>query len=345
MAEQKLVKVDARLRKTIELTTSTNKRMANNWQAEQKRKEGKAACTWCGAEPCGHLWTRPGGASMGQPPGGGRCCEKCSHDAVEGWQHTHTAWDRGQYQPVCAIPMQEGDVVYMRRDGVVHFIEFGEAPEPGKPEHARSMAVACLGNDGGAALHAADDHAEEPVNFWQFARELAVDWLPARMAASVSRNVQRYQAIAAELAEIVASNAQKLAEHVAEDKARMLVNIERRQIEHEKRLLEDEIAAQGKPAELAELDAEMDETDSDLSDEDAAVVDATPGPAEPVKVNLKDPVPVKKGPGRPKRSWRQRRARERQRAAWVTAEARSRLEVKRLERLGRADGKKLVKDE
>jgi hypothetical protein len=207
------------------------------------------------------------------------------------------------------------------------------------------MAVACLGNDGGAALHAADDHAEEPVNFWQFARELAVDWLPARMAASVSRNVQRYQAIAAELAEIVASNAQKLAEHVAEDKARMLVNIERRQIEHEKRLLEDEIAAQGKPAELAELDAEMDETDSDLSDEDAAVVDATPGPAEPVKVNLKDPVPVKKGPGRPKRSWRQRRARERQRAAWVTAEARSRLEVKRLERLGRADGKKLVKDE
>ena len=314
LREQKLVKVDASVRKTIALSTSTNKRMHQNWQAEQKRKEGKAACTWCSAEPCGHLWTRPGGASMGQPPGGGRCCEKCSHDPVEGWQHTHTAWDQGQYQAVCAIPMQEGDVVYMRRDGVVHFIEFGEAPEPGKPEHARSMAVALLGNDGTGALHAADDHAEDPVNFWQFAKALAVDWLPARMAASVSRNTQRYQAIATELAEIVASNAQKLAEHMAEDKARMQVNIERRQIEHEKRLLEDEILAKGKPAKLAELDSEladeMDETDSDLVDEEPEA-EAPPGPEVPAKVNLKDPVPVKKGPGRPKRSFRQRRMRER----------------------------------
>lgn len=338
VAEQKIVKVDARLRHIINLTTSTNRRMAANWQREQKRKLGKVACTWCGKEPCGDLWTRPGRAAFGEAPGGERCCDRCSHAPVEGWQHTHTAWDGGQYEPVCAIPMKEGDVVYMRRDGVVHFIELGEKPEPGQLEQARKVTVALLGADGGAALFASDDHAQEPVNFWQFASELPVDWLIARMAESVSRNMDRKRSIAAELAAIVADNIAKEEARQEEDKLRLAKSIERRQLEHEKKLVEDDIAKTGEP-ELADID----ESDSDLEG------DGPEAPEPEPRVNLKDPVPVKKVKGRPKRSFRQRRTRERQRAAWVTSEARSRMEVKRLERLARSREtiapEKLVKDE
>ena len=92
--------------------------------------------------------------------------------------------------------------------------------------------------------------------------------------------------------------------------------------------------------EMPDDGSEEAETDPEVLLEEPAV--AT-GEDKPRPINLKAPVPVKKGPGRPKRSARQREARKRQKRAWVRQEAQSRIEVKRLERLARARGETLVK--
>lgn len=335
MSEQKLKKVDAALRYQIRLTTDTNRRMADDWRREQQRRQGRGVCTWCGAESCGHLWSRPGD----DIPGGERCCDRCSHEPVEGWQHTHTAWDGAVPYPVCGVVMREGDVIYMRRDGVVQFIEM-RAPAPGAGIGGEQLedvpTVAFLGQDGGVGLYVAGDGAPEDVNLWEKKRDLDVLWLPIRVQAAVARDEARRQKLEVEIAEAAAKWEREENERRAEDARRLAAKIDKRQLQHETVTVMRELAAEG--------GAEDEVGMPDDGSEETASVAASPlleASTEPLakltRGELKLPAPVKKGPGRPKRSKRQRDARKRQKRAWAVQEARQRLEVKRLERLGRSN--------
>lgn len=332
MREQKLTKVDARLRNIIKLTTDSNRRMAVNYEREQKRRAGRGSCTWCGAPPCGHLWARPGD----DEPAGERCCERCSHEPVEGWQHTHTAWDGAVAYPVCGIVMREGDVVYMRRDGVVEFIEM-RAPVAGAgiggAQHEDVPTVAMLGQDGGVALFVAGEGDPDHVNLWEKKRELDIVWLPIRVQASVARDEQRKQKLAVEIAAAAAAWEKQENERREADAKKLAASIEKRALAHETVTVLRELQAEGGGDEDEDDDDEVEaEAPAEVTPEKAAEK-----PVRLTAAQLKQPVPVKKiGSGRPKRSKRQRDARKRQKRAWAQAEARQRLEVKRLERLGRA---------
>ena len=95
----------------------------------------------------------------------------------------------------------------------------------------------------------------------------------------------------------------------------------------------------------AELTAEAKaEAKAQKAAEKAAEKAVTQAAEDARPVNLKAPAPVKKGPGRPKRSLRQRTARKRQKMAWARQEAKNRLEVKRLARLARTQEQTLVKE-
>lgn len=336
-AEQKLKKVDAKLRLQIRLTTDTNRRMADDWRREQQRRQGRGVCTWCGAESCGHLWSRPGD----DVPGGQRCCERCSHEPVEGWQHTHTAWDGAVPYPVCAIVMREGDVVYMRRDGVVQFLEM-RAPAPGAGIGGAQLdevpTVAFLGQDGGVGLYVAGEGAPEDVNLWEKKRDLDVVWLPIRVQAAVARDESRRQRLEVEIAEAAAKWEREENERREEEARRRAADIERRQLKHETVTVMRELAAKGAASDPDDDEMDMDGDDREEPETEAPEApEAAPEPAlKLTRAELKQPAPVKKGPGRPKRSKRQRDARKRQKKAWAVQEARQRLEVKRLERLGRS---------
>lgn len=327
MKEQKLTKVDGALRTTLRLTTDTNRRMADNYRRELQRRQGPNVCTWCGAEPCGHLWTRPGDE---EGPLGQRCCDRCSHEPVEGWRHTHTAWAGAAHYPVCAIRMQEGDVAYMRRDGVVLWLEM-QRP---LPEGGTAPTVAFLGDDGGTALYTAGEGAAEHVNLWSERRELDVVWLSARMAAAVAADEARKLELEAHLRQRDAEWQAKEDARRAAEKAKVVASIDKRQLAHETRIVMEELGGEGDAEEL---------DDAQGVDEDASVEAPAPASdlaAEPTRERLtrdelKRPAPVKKGPGRPKRSKRQLEARRRQKRAWARQEAAARLKVKRIERTAR----------
>jgi hypothetical protein len=322
MSGQKLVKVDATLRRQIQLTTDTNRRMAENHRRELARKQGPNVCTWCGAEPCGHLWTRPGDEAA---PGGERCCDRCSHAPVEGWRHTHTAWAGAAHYPVCAVRMQEGDVLYMRRDGVIQWLEMQRPVAEG----GTRPVVAFLGDDGGTALYTAGEGDADHTNLWEKRRELDVVWLAARAAAAVAADETRKAALQAELERDARAWQEAEDARRAAEKAKLEASIEKRAIVHESRLVLDELGAR-------ELDADLEDEDED--EDESATAPAEAQASEPVRLTraeLQKPVPVKAGPGRPKRSWRQRRARERQKRAWVRQEAMARVRVKRLQRTAR----------
>lgn len=333
MSEQKLKKVDGALRKQIQLTTSTNRRMAQDYQREQERRRGRGVCSWCGAESCGHLWTRPRDTT----PGGERCCDRCSHEPVEGWQHTHTAWDGLVKYPVCAVTMREGDVVYLRRDGIAQFIEM-RAPAPGSALGGAELmdvpTVAFLGRDGGVALYVVTEDGPEGgpehVNLWEKKRELDVVWLPIRVQSAVAHDQRRRDLLAAELQAAAEEYERKENERREREKAELATSIEKRQLKHETVTVLRELGG----SEPDEDDIEMPEDGGDGSEEVPAQV--TEPMAKLSRSELKKPAPVKAGPGRPKRSKRQRDARARQKRAWAVQEARQRLEVKRLERLGRS---------
>ncbi len=266
MREQKLTKVDAHLRNVIRLTTDSNRRMAENHQREQKRRRGRGACTWCGAQSCGHLWSRPGDTS----PGGERCCDRCSHEAVEGWQHTHTAWDGAVAYPVCGVVMREGDVVYMRRDGVVEFLEM-RAPAPGAGIGGAQLeevpTVAFLGADGGVALYVAGEGDSEHVNLWEKKRDLDIVWLPIRMQASVSRDEQRKEKLAVEIAEAAAKWEREENERRQEEAEKRAADIEKRQLKHETvTVLREQQAVGGTEDEAEDDDEEEVEMPDDGSD-------------------------------------------------------------------------------
>jgi hypothetical protein len=339
VTEQKLKKVTEADRKAIALATSTNRRATENFRREQTRRAGPAVCRWCGAEPCGALWTRPGDIE----PGGERCCQHCDHEPVEGWQHTHTAWTGLQNYPVCAVPMREGDVIYLRRDGVVQFVEM-HAPvrdsELGGDEEPEIPTIAFLGRDvSGLALYLNGEGGPTGIDQWSRRRDLDIAWLPIRMQAAVARDLARREKIKTEDELAAEAHARKVdAEMEAERLKREAFNA-RKDLQHETRIVMSEL---GDDDEEEAMEMPDDGSESEvLLDEPAPALG--PEPARPI--NLKAPVPVKKGPGRPKRSARQRDARKRQKRAWVRQEAQSRIEVKRLERLARARGQTLVKED
>jgi hypothetical protein len=347
--ELKLKKIGARERKAIELATSTNRRARENWEAIQARRRGPAACSWCGAEPCGAQWTRPGDVE----PGGERCCEHCSHEAVDGWTHTHTAFSEAQSFPVCALVMKEGEVVYLRRDGVVQLVEL-HTPKPGSELGGEDLedvpSVAFLGRDERKlGLYFAGEGGDRSINLWDNRVELDPLWLQIRLQAAVSKDEARKERRRAERKALEDAHDKRVAEMMAEDERKRNASIERRQLQHETRIVMDEVVvdADADVSELGsdlEVEAELDENDVS---EEAVEMPAASEVAAPI--DLKAPAPVKKGPGRPKRSERQRRARERQKRAWARQEAKNRLEVKRLARVARTeartDDETLVKEE
>lgn len=342
--EQKLKKLSESDRKYVALTTDTNRRHALNHYREMQRRKGKNVCTWCGAEPCGHLWTRPGDRDI---PGGERCCDRCSHLPVEGWQHTHTAWNGAASYPVCAVRMREGDVMYMRRDGVVMIVEMAVPAPPGSPTPTLP-SVAFLGEDGGTALYTAGEGAAEHTNLWEKKAELDIVWLPIRMSAALAVDAERKQALADQLQRQADEWQRQEDIRKAEEKARLEASIERKSLEHETRIVMDEMAERGELADLDEDEDADDDAEEPDEAEGAPAVEASQVAKEPERrltlAELKKPRPVKKAKGRPKRSKRQRVARKRQKVAWARQEAAQRLEVKRLERQARNSDESTVKD-
>lgn len=242
---QKLIKVDAKVRTALLMTTNTNRRVAENWEREQRRRKGPAACTWCGKEPCGVLWTRPGDPE----PGGERCCQNCSHEPVEGWQHTHTAWANGQSFPVCALMMREGEVVYLRRDGVVQFLEL-RAPkagaELGADEETDVPTIAFLGSDvDNMNLFVAGEGGDRGVNLWANRRDLDPVWLPIRMQSAVARDEERRRRRASERKAREDAHDRKVDALIAEEEAKRKASIEKRQLAHETRIVMDELVLGG----------------------------------------------------------------------------------------------------
>jgi len=398
MSGQKLKKVGPRERVAIALSTSTNRRAFENYQRELRRKKGPAACLWCGQEPCGVLWTRPGDTE----PGGDRCCNQCSHEPVEGWQHTHTAWAGGQSFSVCALRMREGEVVYLRRDGVVQFVEM-RAPKAasalGDDEETDVPVVAFLGKEpDGASLHLAGDGGNATTSLWNNRRELDPVWLPLRMQAAVSRDEERKALRHAERLAKEAEHDARINALIAEEEAARQASIAKRALQHETRVVMDEIevdeldtAEEALPLPAASVEPEAPEGERErvvrhiraegaadgrtLCGREAREVATFEGvqpaaaaessdccrhcgrcarpelytpPEEPPRRltpdELKRPARPKATGGRLQRSARQRRSRERQKRAWARQEAKNRLEVKRLERLARAQPADLIKE-
>lgn len=336
MKEQKLKHVGPTERKVIALTTSSNRRAAANYQREMLRRKGRGACTWCGAQSCGHLWSKPGE----EQPRGERCCDRCSHEPVKGWQHTHTAWDGNVPYPVCALVMREGDVAYMRRDGVVEFLEM-RAPTPGAGIGGTQLdgvpTVSMLGQDAGIALYLAGEGDPEDVNLWANKRDLDVMWLPIRVQAAVARDEIRKRDIGEAVQRAADEWEAKEAARRAEEAAKLATSIEKRQLAHETVTVLREL--EGQEPEVVDDEGDEDEARAAGSEPEAPAVEPSTEPvAKLSRAELKKPVPVKKVKGRPKRSKRQREARKRQKLAWARQEARQRLEVKRFERVGRAAG-------
>jgi hypothetical protein len=391
---QKLIKVGPKERKALLLTTSTNQRVAQDWERELRRRKGPAACLWCGAESCGVLWTRPGDPE----PGGERCCVNCSHEPVDGWQHTHTAWAGGQSFPVCALTMREGEVIYLRRDGLVQFVEL-RAPKPGAAvgddEETDVPTVAFQGVEADSAtLYVAGDGGDRGINLWAGRRELDPLWLQVRMQSAVARDESRRVRRASERKAREDAHDRKVDAMIAEEEAKRAASIAQRQLKHETRIVMDEMdldaalsgdlpAEQtGEPA-VAETAPEGVEAPEGqrlvrhilgegpdrqtlcgrdaqglrtFEGVEAAAAASEPDcckhcgrcarpelyapPEEPPRrltaEELKRPSAPRPTGGRLKRSARQRQARERQQRAWARQEAKSRLEVKRLERAARA---------
>lgn len=335
-----LKKLNYAQRLALKLTADSNRRAHENYQRELKRRQGPNVCTWCGAEPCGHLWTRPGDREI---PGGERCCDRCSHEPVEGWQHTHTAWQGAAGYPVCAIRMREGDVVYMRRDGAIQFLEM-QVPAPPGEATPTLPTVAFLGADGGTALYTAGEGAAEHTNLWEKRRELDIIWLPIRMSAALAADEDRKRMLAERLALEAAEWERKENERRAAAQAKLDASIEKRSLKHETRLVMDEMEARGELLDEPEEDEE-EQDDGTLDEDGGETAKAAPEPERLTLAELKKPRPVKKGPGRPKRSKRQRVARKRQKIAWARQEAAQRLEVKRFERQARNRSESGVKGE
>jgi hypothetical protein len=350
---QELVKVERRDRKTIEAAVSTNRRANANWEFIQGIRKGPGSCVYCGAEPCGRLWKRPGDAE----PGGERCCDKCTHQPLDGWLHTHTVFKDGKRFPVCALRMREGETVFLRRDGVVHFLELHAPPEEfgGEPNEKVPHPV-FLGEPAQCQLFFADEGGPEAPNLWL--RRARVDdlWLAIRVQAALAHDEERRVQIRKHMAEVDAMLDRRYAEVLAEQEKKRNADIERKALKHEtvtvlRELAELEAAVENEPS--AEVAATATEPTTVFEPVPALSTPAEkPDPAakwrEAQKLvageDLKRPRAPKPTGGRLKRSKRQNAALERKKRVVAMREAKARLEVKRLQRLA-GNGSDVVKDE
>lgn len=385
---QRLLKLGPRERKTLEWATSTNRRAAHNYKLQLQREKGPTACAYCGAEPCGWGWTQPGSPE----PAGERCCSRCTHEPVEGWMHTHTAWKGGHHFPVCALRMREGEVVYMRRDGVVLLLEL-HAPQPGSDidgavDSERPMPV-FLGRGGGAGLYLAGEGGIEDANLWEGKTVADELWLAIRVQGAIAKEEQRKAKVLAHMKEVNDDLDRRYAQIVAEREAKQQADIERRQLKHEtvtvlREMQELEAAVTGEtseqeveapgPSGAAERASEADagrEPKSQQPSLPSSLLGGTPTPAAAAEVAEEDLTPAQKGArtkkarleqrvldwkerrkhpskedlrkpaepqptsGRLKRSKRQRAAVERANRLQAQREARARLELRRLARVGK----------
>ena len=346
--EQKLVKVGPRERNKIALAVSTNKRAQLDWERKMEREKGPAACRYCGAEPCGVLWTRPGDPE----PGGERCCNHCTHEPVEGWIHTHTAWAGKQHFPVCALRMKEGEVVYLRRDGTVQFLEM-HTPRPGSSidgEHDdKTASVAFLGRDlsegleAGGALYSAGEGGPDHINLWERGARLDPAWLAIRMQAALAKDEARKEELRRKREEEDLMLERRHQELLAEQEAKRQASIEKKALQHEvvtvlreKASLED--AVENAPGDELEVPAAAappasPPVEGEPKPRPKRVVKPPVDPRTLSPEQLKLPAPPIPTGGRLKRSKRQRRALERQKRMEAVREAKARLEVKRLQKL------------
>lgn len=344
---QKLVRVGIKERKAILDVSSTNRRARQNYVAQLQRQKGPTSCAWCGAEPCGALWTR----ASEPEPGGDRCCERCTHEPVEGWVHTHSAWLGGQHFPVCALRMKEGETIYLRRDGTVQFFEL-RAPKPGALLSGEVVELSpvpvFLGRtEETGALTLAGEGGDQAVNLWLGKAAADPLWLVFRMQAALAAEEERRRRAEAELAEREAELDRLHAQAVAEREAKQRADMDKRALKHEV------VTVLREQAEIEEvLDPSAGLSDVSLGEtrvqgEDAGTDVVSPPERDRVAewraeqadlspADLKKPAPPMKTGGRLRRSGRQKVAVERKKRVAAMREAKARLELKRFQRAVRA---------
>lgn len=225
---QKLVKVGAKERFAYQLARQANQYRRSFYRQEQLRRQGPGACVHCGSDSCGMLWSQPGSPV----PGGDRCCERCTHQPAPGWVHTHTAWVGELAYPVCAVKVKPGDVLYLRRDGVVEFVEMaalepveGERPKPsvafhGKPQRYLGLTLAGEGGPGATDL-------------WMGLQPLDEHWMAIRSAEARGLDDARKVAVELEVEQREAELDRLEAEQQERDRQRRQADNEARQLRHE----------------------------------------------------------------------------------------------------------------
>lgn len=301
-AEHGLVLVGEKERFDLEQARRGNQYRRRQWEQDQLRRQGPGACVHCGAESCGHLWTRPGADA----PKGERCCNQCSHEPAPGWLHTHTVWVGQLAYPVCAVTMRPGDVMYLRRDGVIEVVEMatpaekeGERPKPTVAFHGRAVR--------GMELTLAGEGGPAAVNLWAGRRELDEQWIAVRSAEARGLDDSRKAVVGLEVAEREAE----------------LDRLEAEQNERDRLRREADQAARALQHETVSVLREMVQVDETLAAEEPSSEATLP------KV---------------KKSMLTKMAGYRQKRAQAVREARQRLERKRAERLARARGDELPPD-
>lgn len=228
LSEQKLVQVGPKERFQYQLARQANEYRRRHYTQEQLRRQGPGACVHCGSDSCGMLWSAPGSPESE----GERCCERCTHTPAPGWVHTHTAWAGPLPYPVCAVKVQPGDVLYLRRDGVIEFVEMaaserveGERPKvsvafQGRPQKSLSLTLA--GDD--------DPYA---TDLWEGSRPLDEHWITIRSAEARGLDEGRKVAIEFEVAEREAELDRLEKEQQERDRLRREADNAARQLRHE----------------------------------------------------------------------------------------------------------------
>lgn len=293
---QKLVRVKAKHRAQFRLARQANQYRRHFHHQEQLRRQGPGACVHCGADACGMLWSQPGSDA----PAGDRCCLRCTHTPAPGWVHTHTAWVGPHWYPVCAVKVQPGDVVYLRRDGVIEFLEMaaretveGERPKSSIAFHGRPQK--------GLGLTLAGEGGPAAIDLWQGRRELDEHWMAIRSAEARGLDDARKVAVELEVEQREAELDRLEAEQQARDAARREADNAARQLRHETVTV------------LREM-AEVDETRA--AEEASSEVPSLAG----------------------KSTFLTRLAKDRKKRAAARREAQARLERKRAARLARYQG-------
>ena len=126
-------------------------------EREREEEVGPAACRHCGAQPCGHLWPVT------------KCCERCTHRAPEGWEHTHTITSDGHQFLVMGVWVSDAVRLFIRGDGVIQWVEL--VNEEGRSE----VSFLAGSNAHMPALYSADVDPKAPETESEWGRYLPLD--------------------------------------------------------------------------------------------------------------------------------------------------------------------------